>query len=178
MYMEERSINTENGVDSVETTEIWKQVTDFPQYMVSNYGRVKNTKTGRFLNGTVNSRGYIRYDLCDNGKRLVRHGHRLVAEAFLEKEDGKDCVNHIDGNKLNNRVSNLEWCTQSENMTHAYSVLGVEAYNKKPVRCVETGEIYLSSYEAEYKTGIPNTCINRCCNKLRNTTHKLHWEFA
>ena len=176
--MEKRVVNTEGDKSAIETTEGWRQVADLPQYMVSNYGHVKNTKTGKLLNGTVNRKGYIRYDLCNNGKRLVRHGHRLVAEAFLENEDGRDCVNHIDGNKLNNKVDNLEWCTHSENIKHAYSVLGVEAHNKKPVRCVETGKIYSSCYEAECKTGIPNACINRCCNKSRKTTHKLHWEFA
>lgn len=158
--------------------EVWKQIDSAPNYMISNYGNVRNTTTGNRIAGSVDIHGYHRYDLCINGKRIVRSGHRLVAEAFIPKVKGKTLINHKDGNKTNNRVDNLEWCTCKENSTHAYSTLGKEACNKKAVRCVETGEIYRSAYEAEQKTGISNSQINRCCNKKRKTTHKQHWEFV
>lgn len=158
--------------------EIWKRIEWAPNYMISNYGSVLNTLTGNRLTGSKNNHGYWRYDLCINGKRIVRSGHRLVADAFLPKEDGKLIINHKDGDKTNNRVDNLEWCSPKENSLHAFGVLGVEPHNKKAVRCVETGMVYNSAYEAERITGISNTLINRCCNRLRKSAHKLHWEFV
>ena len=158
--------------------EIWAVVAWAPKYKVSNYGNLVNTETNKPIAGTVNNRGYRRYDLCVNGKRIVKSGHRLVAEAFLEKVDGKPLINHKDGNKLNNRADNLEWCTSKENSQHAHFVLGVEPPNKKAVRCVETGVVYESCCEAERKTGIQNAHINLCCNKKRKTARNLHWEFV
>ena len=158
--------------------EVWKQVSWTPKYMVSNLGNVKNAITGKQLAGSVNNKGYIRYDLCIDGKRVAKAGHRLVAEAFLPKVEGKIYVNHIDGNKTNNRIDNLEWCTCQENSQHAFTQLGVEPVNQKPVRCIETGVIYKSCSEAERCTGIPNNKINMCCNKRKKTVHNTHWEFV
>lgn len=158
--------------------EVWKQVSWTPKYMVSNLGNVKNAITGKQLAGSVNNKGYIRYDLCIDGKRVAKAGHRLVAEAFLPKVDGKVYVNHIDGNKTNNRIDNLEWCTCQENSQHAVKVLGMKPVNRRAIRCVETGIVYSSSYEAERLLGIHNALINRCCNGLRKSTHHLHFEFV
>ena len=65
--------------------EVWKQVSWTPKYMVSNLGNVKNAITGKQLAGSVNNKGYIRYDLCIDGKRVAKAGHRLVAEASCLK---------------------------------------------------------------------------------------------
>ena len=158
--------------------EIWKQASWTPRYLVSNLGNVKNAVTGRQLSGSVNNKGYIRYDLFIDGKRVVKSGHRLVAEEFIPKVAGKNCINHLDGNKTNNRVDNLEWCTCQENRQHAVMKLGFAPVNKKPVRCVETGIIYESAREAERHTGIPNGKISLCCNKHRKTVRNTHWEFV
>lgn len=157
--------------------EVWKALAPFPKYEVSNFGKVRVTETRKLLKGSI-SRGYIRYDLCVNGKRIVRLGHRLVAETFLPVIDGKDFVNHIDGNKANNVLTNLEWCTPSENMQHASKVLGMSSVNKRAVKCIESGKVFSSAYEAEKVLGIPNSCINRCCNGVRKSTNGLHFEFA
>lgn len=93
---------------------MWKRIkTD---YCVSDTGDVKNTRTHRYLHNFCGKDGYLRVQITGETKLV----HRLVAEAFLPIEAGKDFVNHKDGNKQNNNVSNLEWCTRSENMKHAY----------------------------------------------------------
>lgn len=76
--------------------------------------------------------GYVEYVLTDiNGIKKHIQGHRIVAELFIEKPYGKEYVNHKDGNRRNNNVSNLEWSTQSENLKHSYRVLGRRPWNKK-----------------------------------------------
>jgi hypothetical protein len=72
------------------------------------------------LKPEVTKFGYYRVVLCCNGKTHKKSVHRLVAEAFLPNPGDKPQVNHKDGNKLNNNVSNLEWCTASENSRHAW----------------------------------------------------------
>lgn len=158
--------------------EEWKQLEWAPKYMVSNLGNVKNVSTGKQLLGSVNNKGYRRYDLCLNGKRIVRAGHRLVAEAFLPKVQGKECINHIDGDKTNNSINNLEWCTPKENSIHAVFALGMKPANRKAVRCVETNAVYESACEAARQKGLLNSKINNCCNGVRKTTGGFHWEFV
>lgn len=109
--------------------EIWKSVKGFEGiYAVSNFGRLKSfgNITGRkekILKCTVTHYGYGQYSLNNNGYIELWKAHRLIAEHFLPKIEGKDCINHKDGNKLNNHVDNLEWCTRQENIIHSYDVL-------------------------------------------------------
>lgn len=102
--------------------EIWKDVIGYEGlYQVSNLGRVKSFKfkNERLLGGTINHNGYRVVNLTKNGITKHKFVHRLVANAFIDNPQGKPFVNHIDSNPLNNMVSNLEWCTQSENVHHA-----------------------------------------------------------
>jgi hypothetical protein len=112
--------------------EQWRNVRGHEKrYMVSNLGRVraiyrKRSKTLRHKDGEgvmsspINRKGYPKLSLYgDNGKRVNYEVHALVARAFVPNPENKPCVNHIDGNKANNHVSNLEWCTWLENMEHA-----------------------------------------------------------
>jgi hypothetical protein len=100
--------------------EIWKDIEGYQGlYQVSNYGRIKSLRNNIFLKQIKTQTGYYGISLCNNGKQINIHTHRLVAEYFCLNDKGKNCVNHIDGNKENNNSSNLEWVTYKENNTHA-----------------------------------------------------------
>lgn len=101
-------------------TTIWKEIPK-SNYEVSNTGFVRNSKTKRILKNSIDSRGYYRVSLSygKRGMQKVKGVHQLIAIAFVEKPEGKDFVNHEDGNKLNNHYSNLKWVTPKENTNHA-----------------------------------------------------------
>jgi len=88
-------------------------------YEISNDGFVRNLKTNRLLAGSHDSRGYVTVSIWVNDKLYTKKVHRLVAEAFIPNPDNKPTVNHKDGNKENNSISNLEWATHQENIDHA-----------------------------------------------------------
>ena len=116
-------------------TEIWKDIPEFKDsYQVSNMGRVRSVGRvvtcsdgrvrkykGRVLKPYVNTSGYERVKLCNDGRCKVRTVHRLVLETFKPHVDMSDLeVNHMDGNKLNNHLTNLEWVTGRDNILHAH----------------------------------------------------------
>ncbi len=115
--------------------EVFKKIKESDEYLVSSYGNVKSLKFNReiILKNLLTDTGYYAVNIWVNGKNLRRKVHRLVAQAFLENDNNKKTVNHIDGNKLNNHVSNLEWSTYSENHKHAYKI----GLKKPSVRCGE-----------------------------------------
>ena len=96
-------------------SEEFKIINGFDNYMVSNFGNVKNTKTGRILKASIDSEGYYKVSLSKEGKSTTKNNHRLVAIAFLENLENKNCVDHINNNKLNNNLTNLRWATTKEN---------------------------------------------------------------
>lgn len=109
-------------------------------YGINQNGEVKKLIVGQGSNGKilksyVETNGYKRVVLSIDGKRKLYYVHRLLAEAFIDNPENKDCVNHIDGNKLNNSVDNLEWVTYSENTQHAVKTglhkVGENCYNYK-----------------------------------------------
>ena len=99
--------------------EEWKDVKGYEGlYQVSSLGGVKRVTTGRILKGCKNSKGYLLVNLYKNSIVSNNTIHRLVAEAFIPNPDNKPQVNHIDEDKTNNKVSNLEWMTAKENINH------------------------------------------------------------
>lgn len=103
--------------------ETWRIIPDFSRYEVAPDSRVRSVKTGQTIKHMVNRRlGYSQVTLTgDDGRKHTKKPHRLVAELFLPNPDGLREVNHIDGNKQNNAVENLEWSTRSANLHHAYA---------------------------------------------------------
>lgn len=102
--------------------EIWRDIADYEGlYQVSNLGRVRSLKFGRvlILKTRPNNSGYSQVWLYRDGRYEVHRVHRLVAETFIPNPDNKREVNHLNGDKTDNRVGNLEWCTSSENKRHA-----------------------------------------------------------
>ena len=93
-------------------------------YDISNYGRLRNRLTGKILKPRKNSNSYLIYS-GSGGKRDIYINiiiHRAVAETFIDNKDNLPQVNHIDGNKLNNVYTNLEWCSASDNMKHNFKI--------------------------------------------------------
>lgn len=142
--------------------ETWKPVTDFEDsYEVSSFGNVRSKDRfrdgkhgstvpvkGRLMALKISKSGYAILGLCKNGKKHFKSVHRLVAEHFIKNTDLKPTVNHIDGVKTNNNVSNLEWSTHSEQMIHAVKndlleKRGTPKYTKKFKQ--EILEYYLSN---------------------------------
>lgn len=102
--------------------EEWKTIPNYEDYSISNWGNVYSHKRKRILKPTNTTKGYIQVHLSKNGSVVNAPIHRLVAQNFIDNPDNKPQVNHIDGNKRNNRVDNLEWCINSENQQHALKI--------------------------------------------------------
>lgn len=103
--------------------EQWKVLSeDFPNYECSTFGNIRNIKTKKILSGYKINSGYYVVDLYKKGGRKKCLVHRAIALAWIPNPENKLTVNHIDGNKENNSVSNLEWNTYSENLKHAFAI--------------------------------------------------------
>jgi len=99
--------------------EIWGEHHEYPNYLISNRGRIKSKLRNRIISQRVHDRYYDCRIKNKSGKNKSPRVHRLVAEVFVSNPEAKAHVNHIDGNKLNNNADNLEWSTPQENIQHA-----------------------------------------------------------
>jgi len=148
-----------------------ESIPSFNDYIVTSTGKIFSKKSATYLQPAVTKKGYLQVSLVDkDSKTYSRLIHRLVAEAYLPKIEGKEIVNHIDGNKQNNYVSNLEWCTIKENNEHAYSTgLNSSKLRKcKLKKGIADWVEYPSITEAALKTRLPVGEIGICTRKNEN----------
>lgn len=183
--------------------EIWKPIDGYEGlYEVSNLGNVRKL---RFINNRTNKnkvfeiapqhngKGYLKVALYIEGTCKQKLVHRLVAEAFIPRIKGREFVNHIDGNKENNAVSNLEWCTRSENMIHAYRVglatpsakgkygkdnaksIRVDMYDKQGNYLMSFGSLIDA---ARYVGASKSSHICSCCKGKLKSAYGYVWRYA
>lgn len=145
-----------------------KQVPNFENYTVYDTGDVINETTGKKLQGKIRHNGYRVYTFSKNGIKKEIYAQRLVAELFIDNPDNYPVVNHKDGNKLNNDVSNLEWVTYAENAKHAHD-------NKliKPRRLTEYYKEDLPGEEWRVKEGFENYLISNKGRVMNKNTKVL-----
>lgn len=172
--------------------EIWKPIPGYEGYYeASNCGRIRNVP--RLINGrwgpyqlqqhvlkTLNVHdGYLQVKFCIDNHKEQKLVHRLVAETFIPNPQGLPQVNHKDGNPSNNEISNLEWCTASENSLHRCRVLKREVGRpKKKVMCLETGKIYESSHHAARDLHLSQGGIFMVCQGKGMTAGGPHFKFC
>jgi hypothetical protein len=164
-------------------------------YQINNYGRVKSLKRlqdGRnrivedhFINQFDNTQGYKQISLFKNHKKRNYRVHRLVAETFIPNPNNYNVVNHIDGNKLNNNVSNLEWATYKQNTNHAWKIglCSTEKFKHYTTKVVQLDKqnnilkIYNSQKEASIDNNIRKTAINNCLRGINKTSGGYKWRY-
>ena len=161
-----------------------KELERFPGYAVSDEGYLFNTRKNRKVDGSVKRTGYVEVFMRDGtGKKKTYLLHRLIASTFCEKKDGETEVNHIDGDKTNNRADNLEWVEHGDNLKHAFennlrdndvsprAVVGIS---------MTTGEriTFPSIYQAAHFLGISQGNICMCCKGQRPYANGFFWEYA
>jgi hypothetical protein len=152
-------------------TIIWKEIENYEGlYKVSNNGKIIN-KNSFISEGWVNnSYGHRKVRLFKNGKHKDFYLHRLVAKAFIVNINNKPCVNHIDSNPSNNNITNLEWCTQKENIEHAVKNNRMNRDGIKVLNLI-TNEVFNSIKDASDSIGMKqNTLVYKLLGKRKNNT--------
>ena len=171
--------------------EIWRNIKNYEGlYQVSNIGRMKSLKYGkeRVLKQTKNNFGYLFVNLCKDGVPKQFKVHRLVAEAFIPKVEGKEFIDHINTDRTDNRVENLRWCTRQENNSNPLTRQKYSEANKgnqygaKPIIGINkiTGEkvSFPCATEAQRVLGIHSSAICNCIKGRYKSAGNYYWYYA
>jgi hypothetical protein len=178
---------------------VWKEIPGFNGYLASDDGCIGHkNKNGIYVKKQfISETGYPKVTLYVEGRVKNLYVHRLVAFAFIPNPENRNQVNHIDGNKLNPRVDNLEWNTASENMIHAFHILnrkcsgfqnskkrtGINNHRSKKVSQLDKssgaiiGQFYCAA-DIQRKYGFDNSKISACCRGVRKSAYGFCWRFA
>lgn len=177
--------------------EVWKDIAGYEgYYQISNFGNIRSVDRviysdkfhigikrelkGRTLNPSVNNHGYLSLILSKNGEKKSCRIHRLVAEAFIKNPNNYDQVNHIDGDKTNNKVENLEWCNNQYNVIHAYKN-GLAKSHPKSIKQYDLKGNYIQTFESIVKASKEvngNTSnINKCVKGHINSAYGYKWRY-
>jgi hypothetical protein len=176
--------------------EIYKDIPGFEgYYQASNFGRIKRLAVGlvkkeKIIKSLPNGTGYFRVILCRNGVKKSIYVHRAVAAAFHNGFQDKLEVNHLDGDKSNNRAENLTWTTRASNQKHRYDVLGhtgvnkgklgAKNWNSKPVNMYDLKgnliKTFAGGLEAQRETGINESCIRCVIYGRQKTAGGYFWK--
>ena len=147
-----------------------KEVFGYEDYTIDIFGNVFSKKSNKNICQYINNRGYKLVNLCKNGKEVHKFVHRLVAEAFIPNSHNLPFVNHIDENKLNNYVENLEWCSHKYNMNYGTVATRISKANSRKIVGIDKDgnkvEFYSPKY-AEKELGIPHSNIRNCLYRKR-----------
>ena len=157
----------------------WKPILKFDgKYEASSLGEIRNMRTGHILKASVNSQGYKYLSLGRGNSMRV---HRIIAATFIPNPKKLRDVNHKNGNKLDNRVDNLEWLSHSDNEIHKVYKLRTPGKLLKPMRrvvCIENGKTYCSIAEACRDLNIKTNHISEACQGKISQTCGYHWRYA
>ena len=153
----------------------------FKYYDITKEGVIINLKTNRKYKGTIGNNGYLTFNTKRNNKNYNYLVHRLIAIKYIPNPNNYPVINHIDGNKLNNSIDNLEWCTQSDNIKHAFNT-GLKEGTGKTVLQIDVNthkiiNIFKSAKEAERITGINHSAISGVCRGTRKTAGNYKWKY-
>ena len=146
--------------------------------VITNYN--KNGKNGQPLKPYTDKDGYLAVKLYKDRKCFNKRVNRLVAEVFIENPEGKTHVNHIDFDRTNNNVDNLEWCSPKENVQHSSKEGRYVGHSQKKVKCTKPDGsqiIFESISSAGRALKIAAANIQRCCNGKRHTAGGCHFEY-
>lgn len=152
--------------------EIWRDIKGYEGlYQVSNEGMVKSLRNNKILSLFANHKGYLQVYLTKNGEKKGFLVHRLVAKTFIPNPQNLPQVNHKDEDKTNNKVENLEWCTNDYNINYSQSKK-VYQYTLNNVLV----KIWNSTMELG-RNGFAQSCISLCCNGKKQKHKGYKWSY-
>lgn len=166
--------------------EIWKPVKDYPNYQISNLGRVKSLNYKRsgeekILKSCTDDNGYYQVSLSRNGKNKTCKIHRLVAEAFIPNPNNLPQVNHKDEDKNNNIPNNLEWCTAKYNSNYGTRITRMKDKLKRVIlQFTKDGKLikkWDSIIDVQNELGIKQSNICKCLKGKINSIGGYQWKY-